>query len=99
MGLWRKVCAVLTVLLLAAAVLLGCFGSPLARYSLEQDVRAYLAEAGYRAEDLTDLTVEYNRREQNKYVVRVIFADKPDAPRYYYCDDDLEIRELQRAKE
>lgn len=97
MGKWRKVCTVATVALLAAFLLLSWYGSPLTRYQLGRQVESYLLEAGYQADDLAELAVQYDRREQNKYVVRVVFAAVPDAPRYYYCDDELHIQELRRT--
>lgn len=47
MQLWRKLCTVLTIVLLLGVVLLNQFGSPLTHYAMERDVMEYLQTLGY----------------------------------------------------
>lgn len=85
---WRKVCTIVSIVLLAVILLLNYFGSPLTRYQLEQQVADYLQEQGYQQEDLAELSSVYDRHARNKYMVKVVFTDAPEAVRYYYYDEE-----------
>lgn len=96
---WRKACTVLTVILLAMVLLLNQFGSPLTSYHMEQQVTDYLQKQGYQQQDLASLKAVYNRNEQHKYMVEVIFTDAPDKVHAYYYDVENGIKELERIGE
>ncbi len=57
MHIWRKLCTVLSLVLLAGILFVSCFGSPLVRYQLERQVQTYLEAQGYQEEDWTRLRI------------------------------------------
>ena len=79
---WRKACTVLTVVVLLAVILLSQFGSPLTRLQMKRQVAQYLQEQGYTVEQLAEVQTVYDKREQNEYLVKVVFADAPDKAHY-----------------
>ncbi len=93
---WRKVCTVLSVLLLSGILWLNLFGSPLAAYHLKQDVKENLAQQGYHIEELSQFDVMYDRDGRNKYMVKVVYSDSPNEVHYYCYDGDQELQELEQ---
>lgn len=96
MQLWRKMCTILTILLLLGVVLLNQFGSPVTHYMMERQVRDYLQERGYVQQDLLKVQTIYSREERNPYTVQVFFADAPNQPHYYVYDDNQKIQEIEK---
>ena len=95
---WRKACTVLTVVVLLAVILLSQFGSPLTRLQMKRQVAQYLQEQGYTVEQLAEVQTVYDKREQNEYLVKVVFADAPDKAHYYFYDEDKQIQELEKLE-
>ena len=96
---WRKACTVLTVVVLLAVILLSQFGSPLTRLQMKRQVAQYLQEQGYTVEQLAEVQTVYDKREQNEYLVKVVFADAPDQAHYYFYDEDKQIQELEKLEQ
>lgn len=96
MQLWRKVCTVLTVLLLLGVVLLNQFGSPLTRYAMERDVSEYLQTIGYARRNIQSVQAVYNRDAQSPYMVEVIFTNAPQQCHYYVYDSKRELQEIEK---
>ena len=93
---WRKVCTVLSVLLLVTILLLNQFGSPLACYRLEKQVYSHLQAQGYQQEDIAEMKVYYDRNARNKYVAEVQFTSMPDRLYHYCYDSDQQIQETEQ---
>ena len=96
MQLWRKLCTVLTIVLLLGVVLLNQFGSPLTRYAMERDVMEYLQTLGYAQQDVQAMKAVYNKNDQNPYMVEVTFMDAPQQVHYYVYDDNRELQEIEK---
>ena len=96
---WRKACTVLTVVVLLAVILLSQFGSPLTRLQMKRQVAQYLQEQGYTVEQLAEVQTVYDKREQNEYLVKVVFADAPDTAHYYFYDENKQIQELEKLEQ
>ena len=93
---WRKICTVVSVLLLAAILLLNHFGSPVTRYQLERQVAVYLENQGYEQAEIAQLDSLYDKHGHHKYMVKVVFADAPEAAHYYYYNSELELQEVEQ---
>ena len=52
MGTWRKVCTGVSVIILVLILGLNLFGSPIASWHLEQQVREHLMSTGLTEEDI-----------------------------------------------
>ena len=99
MQLWRKVCTVLTILLLLGVVLLNQFGSPLTCYAMEREVTEYLQMIGYAERDIQTVQAVYNRDEQRPYMVKVVFKEAPQQVFYYVYDSKRELQKIEKIGE
>lgn len=99
MGNWRKVCTGMSVIILALILGLNLFGSPVASWHLERQVRAHLIASGLNEEEILSTKAVYQRDNQNSYIVQVVFTDEPEIVHYYHRNVDKEIQELEHISQ
>ena len=95
MGTWRKVCTGVSVIILVLFLGLNLFGSPIASWHLEQQVREHLMSTGLTEEDIFSAKTVYQRDKQTSYVVQVVFTAEPEIVHYYYSNVDNQIQEME----
>ena len=95
MGNWRKVCTGVSVIILVLILYLDLFGSPIASWHLEQQVREHLIGTGLTEEDIFSTKAVYQRDKQTSYVVQVVFTAEPEIVHYYYSNVDNQIQEME----
>ncbi len=99
MGNWRKVCTGLTAIILVVILGLSLFGSPTTSWYLEHQVKQHLLGTGLTEEDILSTKATFQKDKQINYVVQVVFTDEPEIVRYYYCNSDKEIQELEHVSQ
>lgn len=99
MGNWRKVCTGLTAIILVLVCYLSFFGSPVTAWYLERQVQQYLLETGIEETEILSTKAVYQRDKQTSYVIQVVFADEPEIVRYYYCNVDKDIQEMEHVRQ
>lgn len=82
----RKICSILTIICLFGWLGLYFWGSPLALYRMEQDTLIYLEQEGYQPSHIQSIKVYYDRKEQTKYICKVIFKESPETEQRYAYD-------------
>ena len=99
MGNWRKVCTGVSVIILVLILCLNLFGSPIASWSLEQQVREHLISTGLTEEDIFSTKAVYQRDKQTSYIVQVVFTAEPEIVHYYYSNVDNQIQEMESVSQ
>ena len=99
MGNWRKVCTGLTVMILIAVLGISLFGSPATSWYLEHQVKQHLLADGLAEADILSTKATFQKGEQINYVIQVVFASEPEIVRYYYCNMDKEIQEMEHVSQ
>lgn len=76
----RKMCGVLSLLILGAMVFCIFYGAPSAIYTIERDTKAYLNEQGYTAETIKSVKGHYDRKGEKgkKYYAEVVLANEKE---------------------
>lgn len=76
----RKVCGVLSLIIVVAMLLNAIFGSPIAIYQTKRDVQNYLNGCGIAKEDILSLEGCYTPSNEagTKYYAEVILKAQPD---------------------
>lgn len=94
MPIWRKMCTVGTVLLLAIVLILNYYGSPLIHYQMRQQIETL----GFSSQDVAEAHVIYDRCNPHKYILQIVLCKNPDEIRSYYYDSEHELQELERIQ-
>ena len=95
MGTWRKVCTGVSVIILILILGLNLFGSPIASWHLEQQVREHLISTDMAEEDILSAKTVYQRDKQTSYMVQIVFTAEPEIVHYYYSNVDNQIQEME----
>lgn len=76
----RKVCGILSLIIIALMLLSSVVGSPIAIYLTERGVKAYLVEQGIDEADILSVQGHYSRKSDPnvKYYAEVTLSGQPE---------------------
>ena len=90
----RKICSMLTIITLFAAMWFYFCGTPWGLLWLEKETKEYLTAEGYQEEQIVNVESYYDRSTQYKYFTRVTLQEQEKE--WIYCYDVT--GKLQRIK-
>ena len=96
----RKICGILSLLILGVMLLSVFFGSPVAIYLTERGVTAYLLDQGLTEEDILLVKGHYVRQgEQSaRYYAEVVLKDQPEDVLLFQYDPAGNIMQTDRRE-
>ncbi len=96
----RKICGILSLLILGVMLLSVFFGSPVAIYLTERGVTAYLEEQGLAEDDILSVKGHYVRKgeQSSRYYAEVILKDQPEAVLLFQYDPAGNIMQTDRRE-
>lgn len=81
----RKICSILTIIVLFAGMWFYFCGTPWALFWLERETKQQLIAEGYQEEQIDSLEAYYDRSTQYKYFSRVTLQEQDEE--WVYCYD------------
>lgn len=92
----RKVCGVLSAIIVILMCLLIICGSPLAIYQIERAAEAYILGEGCNETDIISIKGYFDRRlEEKHYYAEVYLRQSPEKAVYFYYDQSGKLTQLQ----
>lgn len=97
----RKLCGILSLLIVSIMLLSSFFGSPIAIYLTERGVVSYLLEQGIDEADILSVQGHYVRKADpsSKYYAEVKLAEKPDEVLIFQYDPAGNVIQADRREE
>ena len=94
----RKVYGYLSIVIMVVLIWVSFWGSPFAINQAEKDTLAYLLQHGYQAEEISDIQGFYDRKDNKKYYVKVIFTDNLREEQVFAYDLAGNIYQVENIK-
>lgn len=97
----RKICGILSLIIIGIMLLSSFFGSPIAIYQIERGVTAHLLDQGIEGEDILSVKGHYVRKgdPSSKYYAEVKLAGEPDEVLVFQYDPAGNVIQADRREE